>query len=357
MSRCGSGIWGGPHIDQGVFTGIRVVAASAPGKGKAEFFIQATRGRIAGADFKNGFAYAAFFRLPQGPAEQIGPVPAPPPVGPHRDVEDFQFIRGVVYGKVGDKFASFVDAADGKGRVLKCLTELFFSPGQGEATAFQICDGRRVARVKTAGDRRIICRKGRGRIMHVGSLHAASVVAPSRGRRACARSVPAARAGGTPDELVEFFDERDRLLLVAPAGEAARLGLRRAVVGVALRLAGGRLLVRRRGAGREARLDLSGVARVRPGEACEDAALRALGRAPDDPVRLLRAASAFLSAPGLRVVLILAGPYAGPPPEDGANTLALDRDELEGVARADPDLLTPALLWSVRSGRLWPTGR
>ena len=85
--------------------------------------------------------------------------------------------------------------------------------------------------------------------------------------------------------------------------------------------------------------------------------MRALGRAPDDPVRLLRAASAFLSAPGLRVVLILAGPYVGPPPEDGANTLALDRDELEGVARADPDLLTPALLWSVRSGRLWPTGR
>lgn len=244
-----------------------------------------------------------------------------------------------------------MNAAGGKGRVPEGLAELFFRPGQTEAEAFQGRDSGRVPRVKAMGKR--FHREARGNVMHVNSPHSAFFPAPQRRRRA-PTSLPAALDGSLSDELVEFFDEQDRLLLVAPAGEAGRLGLRRMVVGVALRLSGGRLLVRRRpgGTGRETLLDLSGVARVRPGEACEDAALRSLGRAVADPLPLRRVATLFLAARRLRVRLFVAGPRAIP--EALANTLAVDRDELEGIARAAPELLSPALLWSVRSGRLWP---
>lgn len=278
----------------------------------------------------------------------------PPSVHPHGDIEDFQFIRRVVYGKIGDKLASFINAAGGKGRVPEGLAELFLRPGQGEAEAFQSRDSGRVARVKAAGNRSL--RKARGKIMHGASPHSVSLPAPPRRRRA-STSLPPAQAGSLPGELVEFFDEQDRLLLVAPAGEAARLGLRRMVVGVAVRLADDRLLVRRRpgGAGRETFLDLSGVAHLRPGEASEDAALRSLGRSVADPLSLRRVASFVLAAHNLRVTLFVAGPQRVP--EEMAGTLAVDRDELEGIARAAPELLSPALLWSVRSGRLWPAER
>ncbi len=151
------------------------------------------------------------------------------------------------------------------------------------------------------------------------------------------------------------MDEQQRLLLLAPAADAVRLCLWRKVAGVALHFSDGRLLVCRRRLSRNCagRLDLPGVTCIRSGESREEAALRALEWV-GIPLSLRCLAEARMA--DRRLYVSLWGgviPFLCLPDAEQAGVLALDRDEMEGLALAEPELLTSALLWSVRSGRLW----
>lgn len=283
------------------------------------------------------------------------------PIRPYGNIENFQFIRGMVYREIGNEFTVLVDSADSEGFLFKGLLELLFGPGQSEAAAFQSRDDSNFPGVETAGE-------GRGFFWrYVGSMGRVHERNPSvlfgaphrRGilRRSLSSAVPENGSEATAGQsgLIEYTDEQQGLLFLAPAVDAARLCLWRKVAGVALHLSDGRLLVcRRPSSGKCAgRLDLSGVTCIRPGEAREEAALRALDWV-GVPFSLKCLAETRIA--DRRLCASLWGgviPFLFLPAAERAGVLALDRDEMEGIALAEPELLTPALLWSVRSGHLW----
>lgn len=163
------------------------------------------------------------------------------------------------------------------------------------------------------------------------------------------------------DDLIEYTDDADRPLLLAPRSAARRLGLTHRVAGVVLRDARRRVCVRRRGAvDGPRRWDLSAIAHVRRGEAREDAARRALETETGIREAVLIELAAFVPADAeesVRVTLFSARSARElPDPERTGEYMFLDADELEGLAGQMPELLTPALLWAVRSGSLWTPG-
>lgn len=169
--------------------------------------------------------------------------------------------------------------------------------------------------------------------------------------------------GVSPDDmLLEYTDMSDRTLLVAPCSEAGRLGLCCRAVGVILCDAQKRVCIRRQGDERSGQRlwNLTAVTHVRFGEAREDAARRVLETgmgireasltpfatlAPDD------------TGEPLHVTLFLARSISGVvDPGRMGEYLFLDEDELNGLVEHMPELLTPTLLWTIRSGKLWKRG-
>ena len=149
--------------------------------------------------------------------------------------------------------------------------------------------------------------------------------------------------------LAEYTDERGGLLLLAPP-EAAPGPLLRKMAGVLVLDRGLRLWVRRPAAMGAQGWDISAATPIRAGESRGEAAARALGapeielaEVPDGVIRCGEEAFAFFYG-------VLSAGMPDRPEEAG---VFLDRDELLGLAREVPDLLTPALLQAVRAGLPW----
>ena len=162
-------------------------------------------------------------------------------------------------------------------------------------------------------------------------------------------------------ELVELTDSADCPLLVVPRSNIRRFGLNRRVVLVALRDAGGKIYVQRRGRDRDTLpgfWDLSATGHVHAGEALEDAARRELEEEIGiRRVRLIRVAEKTPDAVGVSFsTLYLAGPAFEPPEPNPAEVscgMFLDEDELRALAGYEPDRVTPGLRWALGSGLLF----
>ncbi len=160
-------------------------------------------------------------------------------------------------------------------------------------------------------------------------------------------------------EYLEITDERDRPLMVMPIAEARRQSLRHRVVLVMLHDAEGRVYLQKRSANKHlypGRWDLSATGHVRAGESREDAALRELREELDVcAVRLLRRAEIAASAETgyAHVTLYAAGPSSTPPhpnPDEVADGMYVDADELDALLEHYRDMLTPALVWAAERG-------
>jgi len=162
-------------------------------------------------------------------------------------------------------------------------------------------------------------------------------------------------------ELVELTDNADRPLMVVPRVNIHRFGLCRRVVLVALRDAGGKVYIQRRGHDRDTLpdfWDLSATGHVHAGEAREDAARRELEEEIGiRHVRLIRLAEHAPDANGVSFsTLYLAGPAFEPPvpnPAEVSGGMFLDEDELRALAAYEPDCVTPGLRWALASGLLF----
>ncbi len=187
----------------------------------------------------------------------------------------------------------------------------------------------------------------------------------SRGR-AGLRRTPGDRPGHPDDafpadgvEYLEITDERDRPLMVMPIAEARRQTLRHRVVLVMLHDAEGRVYLQKRGANKHlypGRWDLSATGHVRAGESREDAALRELREELDiAAVRLIRRAEipATEETGFAHITLFAAGPAGETPrpnPDEVADGMFVDADELGALLEHFRDMLTPALIWATERG-------
>ncbi len=155
--------------------------------------------------------------------------------------------------------------------------------------------------------------------------------------------------------LIEYVDEQDRPLLIAPPSET--LPLRKKAVGVIFCDRRGKAFVRKRVSedGTES-WELSAETCIRSGEAKEEALERAvletLGIAGVSSG--LSVPAAFRPAGGhVSLTLFIAEFPEGLPPVSLPEGHFLDHEELEGMAEAFPELFSPALLWAVRTDCLW----
>lgn len=187
----------------------------------------------------------------------------------------------------------------------------------------------------------------------------------SRGRTALRRST-GAKPGHQDDadpadgvECLEITDERDRPLMVMPIAQARRQTLRHRVVLVMLHDAEGRVYLQKRAANKHrypSRWDLSATGHVQAGESREDAALRELreelGIAAGRLVR--RAEIPASEATGFaHITLFAAGPVGEAPrpnPDEVADGMFVDADELNALLEHFRDMLTPALVWATERG-------
>ncbi len=189
---------------------------------------------------------------------------------------------------------------------------------------------------------------------------------PAPRRRAVKKDVPApplfdcaAGLGAAERErLVEVVDAHDRPLAVMTPKDALRQGLRFRMAAVALRIADNRVLLLRRKDEKGDRYGLWGIGTgaVRVGEAREDAAFRLLaelaglrGVQPRE-VAVADAAAGFSYDLTLYVADLPKGLL---PWSVSLDTMALDRDELEGVLGESPGLFSAELAWAAGTGRLF----
>ena len=156
------------------------------------------------------------------------------------------------------------------------------------------------------------------------------------------------------EPLIEYVDERDRPLLIAPSSDAFPLRKRRSVPSCAT--GRGRAFVRRRMSeeGMET-WDISAETFVRSGEAREEAVERAvretlgLSNVPSG-VAVSRPSSLPGNCLTHTVHCRTSGRLASVSLPEGH---FLDREELEGMTETFPDLFSPALLWAIQTGCLW----
>lgn len=166
--------------------------------------------------------------------------------------------------------------------------------------------------------------------------------------------------------LVEVADEQGRPLLCMPPEQAMRRGLCLELVLAALRGPQGKILLRRRSDGRLpglGRWDLH-IGFVLVGETGEDAACRVLavetGLEGLRPVWAAQVACGSAGRSGAggavhagRTLFIAELPRGLYPSAGGQEQLAVDADELEGLVRQVPDLLTAELQWAAGTGLLF----
>ncbi len=167
------------------------------------------------------------------------------------------------------------------------------------------------------------------------------------------------------ESLVEISDGYDRPLILTPLNAALRRKLPRRIVLVGLRDGHGRLFLPRRSfhLPRHPGLwDISVTGDVLAGESLEGAALRELRQRLGIAGARIRAVASlpYTDSEGasLSATFFLAGPVSSPPcpaPESVCDGMFVDADELRGLVRHQPDLLTPELIWAARSG--WVFGK
>lgn len=178
------------------------------------------------------------------------------------------------------------------------------------------------------------------------------------------------------DDLIEVIDANDLPFLLMPRAEVLAQSLPHRVVLVALRNHEGRILITHRSgnSGNVASLTPEGVwglsasARVRAGESRVDAALRVLrkdmgianaqlvpgaGKAPiipaQSPFDLLHI-TLFIAETALSSPIIAES-------EKSDSAMFLDKDELQGMAKHFPEMLSDGLLWAVTDGALFTRKR
>jgi isopentenyl-diphosphate delta-isomerase len=180
-----------------------------------------------------------------------------------------------------------------------------------------------------------------------------------RGRGAARRAARDDASTAEGVEYLEITDERDRPLMVMPIAEARRQTLRHRVVLVMLHDTEGRIYLQKRGATKHlypGRWDLSATGHVRAGEAREDAAQRELREELGiTAVRLVRRAEVPASEETgfAHITLFAAGPTAETPrpnPDEVADGMFVDADELNALLEHFRDMLTPALVWATERG-------
>ena len=160
--------------------------------------------------------------------------------------------------------------------------------------------------------------------------------------------------------MLDYFDAQNRLLLAGPSEEAERLCLWRREIGLAVLNAERKVYVRRVGA--EGGLwELPARGFIRSGED-ELTALERVGRTFSFADGAIQGEAERITLEERRIHLVLfamqelvSAPLVLGSLDDGL--FSLDRDELEGLARYAPELLTPELAWlAARSCWLWPKG-
>lgn len=166
-------------------------------------------------------------------------------------------------------------------------------------------------------------------------------------------------------ELVEISDGFDRPLLLCPLKAARKRKLPRRIVLVCLRDTRRRIFLQRRADNQPHHpglWDLSIIGDVLAGESFEGAVLRELAQRLGIVGARVRAA-AFLpytdsSGASLSAGFFVAGPTGEAPrldPSTVGDGMFVDADELQGLVRHQQDMLTPELVWAVRSG--WMNAR
>ncbi len=160
-------------------------------------------------------------------------------------------------------------------------------------------------------------------------------------------------------EYLEITDERDRPLMIMPIAQARRQPLRHRVVLVMLYDAEGRIYLQKRAATKHlypGRWDLSATGHVLAGESREDAALRELREELGIAAgRLIRRAEipATEATEFAHITLFAAGPVGEAPqpnPDEVADGMFVDADELDALLEHFRDMLTPALVWATERG-------
>lgn len=164
--------------------------------------------------------------------------------------------------------------------------------------------------------------------------------------------------------LVELLEGYGRPFMLTSLKTASRLGLLRRIVLICLKNTRGQVYLQKHAATAPLYAglwDVSAIGSVFAGESPADAAsrelavklgirhtrVRALGTLPYTDSR-----GANLSA-----TFFLAGPSPVVPVVDGtivADAMFVDQHELEGLALHQQEMLTPELIWAVRSGWIFP---
>ena len=170
------------------------------------------------------------------------------------------------------------------------------------------------------------------------------------------------------EALVEISDGYDRPLLLSPLGIALRRKLPRRIVLVCLYDRHGKIFLQRRStalARHPGLWDISVTGDVMAGESLEGAALRELRQRLGIAGARIRSVASlpYTDSEGasLSATFFRAGPCGTrpvPDPEMVCDGMTVDADELSGLVRHQQDLLTPELIWAVRSGWIFgPTRR
>ena len=172
--------------------------------------------------------------------------------------------------------------------------------------------------------------------------------------------LPAARL----QKLVELLEGYGRPLMLTSPKTASRLGLLRRIVLVCLKNTRGQVYLQKHPASAPLYAglwDVSAIGSVFAGESPIDAAsrelyeqlgvsgtrLRLIGSLPYTDNRGISLSASFF----------LAGPSPAIPVPDGsrmADVMFVDQYELEGLALHQQEMLTPELIWAVRSGWIFP---
>lgn len=160
------------------------------------------------------------------------------------------------------------------------------------------------------------------------------------------------------DEILEVLDSRQRPFMLMPRKHALKQGLPLKVVLIVLRDRSGKIYIHQRSRAKGSyggSWGPSAAGYVKAGESFKDAALRELAEELGvTSVRLKRVAEALPEpSTGMsHVALFLSSPaevLIRPDPEEIADGMFVDRDELEALLRDLPDLITPALRWASRA--------